>query len=204
MSSELSLKNIQPLFVDTEFHFPETHALLEEYEKLLGISIKRKGPKDNDIKELLSQHRTVAPFYSQKGADACCHARKVQPLLTELASGYTGRIAGLMQSEGGKRDNTQIISKDKRFTPSLPIYHPLFDWKANDLESYIQKHSLPIHALYEKGYASIGCFPCTTALLPGETDPRSGRWRHLDTGDAPSKTYCAMNPTDTFRDGSGI
>jgi phosphoadenosine phosphosulfate reductase len=205
MIAEQGLMNIRPIFIDTQFHFPETHQFLKDYEKLLGLPIRRIQPTAPDIVALEKAFRTIAPFNIQEGADACCNARKVLPLLHELSQGYVGRISGLMRSEGAERSTIDVVNMDKRLQPAQPLYHPLFDWTDDDIDSYLSTHDLPRHPLYEKQYASIGCFPCTTPLQEGETDPRAGRWRHLRIEDQAGKTYCSINPTDQkVEGGEGI
>lgn len=196
MIADRKLTQIRPIFVDTQFHFDETHEILQEYETLLQLPIRRIKPSSQDIADLETRFHTIAPFHHREGVNSCCDVRKVRPLLRELSEGYEGRIAGLMQSEGGQRESVNFIGFDNRLGPNFPVYHPLFDWSNDDVDSYLATHNLPIHSLYAKNYTSIGCFPCTTPLLSGETDPRAGRWRHLRTEDQTGKTYCNINQSD--------
>jgi phosphoadenosine phosphosulfate reductase len=104
---------------------------------------------------------------------------------------------GLRREEGGRRANLQPVSLDRR-TGGYQL-SPLFDWTTAQVDSYLEKHALPVHPLYAKHYASIDCFPCTTPIRPGE-DARAGRWRHLREVDAGVGVYRGGN----FSDGSGI
>lgn len=71
--------------------------------------------------------------------------------------------------------------------------HPLANWSKSDVARYISKHDIPTHPLLEKNFASIGCWPCTRALGPGE-DERAGRW------DGHTKTECGIH---TFGNNGG-
>ena len=97
-------------------------------------------------------------------------------------------------AEGGRRANVLVLGADPR-TGGFS-FAPLFDWKNDDVEAYIAKNGLPMHPLYDKSFRSIGCYPCTTPVEPGEDD-RAGRWRHLqkpEADDAPK--YCRINFSD--------
>lgn len=205
MASKIHNDSIVPMMVDTGFHFQEVLDLADKYEQMFGITIKRLKPNVTDVRALHDAHGTQ-PHLAQDGADACCEARKVQPMINELSNGYQARIGGLMRSENGKRGSVKAQSVDTRFSPNLTVYNPLYDWTNERIDEYIAEHKLPMLDLYDQGYASIGCHTCTTPLLPGETDPRSGRWRHLRTEEGAGKTYCAINLSDmpTQQDGSGI
>jgi phosphoadenylyl-sulfate reductase (thioredoxin) len=138
-------------------------------------------------------------FTSVEGQPECCRLRKEAPLLCHLATkNCPVTVNGLRRSEGGKRADILAVGPDPR--SGGYSLSPLFDWTTDDVESYIAKHELPVHPLYGKNYASIGCYPCTTPIQPGE-DARAGRWRHLRAVDAEeAPKYCRVN----FSDGSGI
>ena len=138
-------------------------------------------------------------FTCADGQPECCHLRKEAPLLAYLKDRQHPVVAnGLRRSEGGRRALLQPLTADPR-TGGYQ-FSPLFDWTEAAIHEYIATHALPVHPLYDQGYASIGCYPCTTPVQPGE-DPRAGRWRHLrpaETDEGPK--YCNVN----FTDGGGI
>jgi phosphoadenylyl-sulfate reductase (thioredoxin) len=100
----------------------------------------------------------------------CCHVRKVRPLERKLAT-LRAWVAGLRRSQTAER--AAIRKVDSGGNPVKIC--PLADWTAEQVDRYILKHDVPVHPLYGRGYASIGCAPCTRALADGE-DERAGRW----------------------------
>ena len=119
----------------------------------------------------------------QSAPDRCCGLRKVGPLFRSLAL-YDTWVTGLRREQSKSRANLQA---EESF--ALPTGHilaklsPLAEWSTRDVWQYAEAHSIPLLPLYEKGYTSIGCAPCTS--LPFDpNDPRSGRWsgRKLECG----------------------
>jgi phosphoadenosine phosphosulfate reductase len=103
--------------------------------------------------------------------DLCCYLNKVQPM-QEALTGYRVWISGI------RRDQTAIRAKAKFLElqeNGLLKVNPLLNWKKEDVNRYIEEHNLPHHPLYEKGYRSIGCAPCTIAIGVND-DERAGRW----------------------------
>ncbi len=178
-------------FVDTQFHFPETLALRDEYAARYGLAIATWVP---DLTPAEQRARFGIDLWAcVEGQPHCCRMRKEEPAL-RAGAGKRATINGLMRAEGGRRASIGPIGFDPR--TGAATYHPLLDWTFEDLDAYIREHDLPVHPLYEKGYLSIGCAPCTTPVLPGE-DRRAGRWRHLR---ACKPQYCNIN----YSDGGGI
>lgn len=148
------------LFVDTGYHFPQTLELWED---------------------LHSQYPTVA-FRSLSGLsvastlyltdpEACCALNKVKPLQDYLLSQGTSALLNARTRESAP--DRQEIPPIEDGTPTR--INPLFNWDRLALEIYAAQHQLPAHPLYEQGFLSMGCWPCTKAVRPGE-DPRSGRF----------------------------
>jgi phosphoadenosine phosphosulfate reductase len=194
MFHELSLTN-EILFVDTGYHFAETLRLRDQVMrqwKLNLVTVYPELPTDEQ------ETRFGKKLYScTDGQPECCRMRKEEPLLRYLADKDAPVLVnGLRREEGARRANLKPLGRDLR-TKGYQL-SPLFDWKKTDIEAYTAEHSLPVHPLYAKGFASIGCYPCTTPIQPGE-DERAGRWRHLRVLDA-GPQYCGIN----FSDGSGI
>ncbi len=193
----LKLEN-EILFVDTGYHFVETLKMRDEYMRKYKLNIVTLYPSiTTEDQESLHSKKL---FSCADGQPECCHIRKELPLIQHLkeTKSCPAVINGLRRGEGGKRANLRTVNQDPR-TGGYGL-SPIFDWLANDVEEYIHRHKLIIHTLHNSGYPSIGCYPCTTKVLPGE-HPRAGRWRHLQTATEDKKPeYCGIN----FTDGSGI
>ena len=92
-------------------------------------------------------------------------------------------MSGLRRAEATSRANAPIVHRDIR---GLIKVNPIATWSDLDVSGYIRDHDVPVNPLVERGYPSIGCWPCTKAVEPG-ADPRSGRWAGLD------KTECGLH-----------
>ena len=104
--------------------------------------------------------------------ETCCGIRKIDPLHRAL-EGAEVWVTGLRSAQS---DNRSGLSRLERDTMSGKLkYNPLLDWTDGDLDTYLNSHSVPTNSLHRKGYPSIGCAPCTRAVLDGE-HPRAGRW----------------------------
>jgi len=172
------LPRIPVLFLETGYHFPET----------LDYRDRMAAEWDLNLVNVLPQHTVVEQesefgILYQSAPDRCCGLRKVEPLFRSLAP-YDTWITGLRREQSKSRANLQA---EESF--ALPTGHklaklsPLAEWSTRDVWQYAEAHSIPLLPLYEKGYTSIGCAPCTS--LPFDpNDPRSGRWsgRKLECG----------------------
>lgn len=112
-------------------------------------------------------------FYDSLAArKACCHVRKVLPLQTILA-GASAWLTGQRQGQSVTRGQLSFQEKDDNF--GLIKFNPIFDWQEAEVFAYLKTHAVPLHPLYAKGYASIGCDPCSRAIKATESI-RAGRW----------------------------
>ena len=163
--------DIEILFLDTQYHFAETLWFVEELRRRYDLNLRVMEP-------------LVAPDNRwQTDVGACCGARKVEPLNRGLA-GKRAWITGLKRVDAPTRANAPIVSWDA--ARGMVKVNPLATWTQLDLAVYAAERSLPTNPLVERGYPSIGCWPCTKPVAPGE-DPRSGRWAGLD------KTECGLH-----------
>jgi phosphoadenosine phosphosulfate reductase len=192
----LGLQN-EVLFVDTGYHFFETLKMRDEYMRRYRLNLVTLYPAST-IEEQEAQHGGKL-FASLAGQPECCRLRKEAPLLAHLATKSAPVLVnGLRRAEGGKRRNLRPLSEDRR-TGGYQL-SPLFDWSSDDVAAYIAEHQLLVHPLHARSYPSIGCYPCTTPVQPGE-DERAGRWRHLRVlNEEAAPQYCNINYTD----GGGI
>jgi len=162
--------SMEVVFLDTEAHFPETLAFVEEVRARydLNLAVTRPGPD-----------AAAHPC----GSEQCCQFRKVEPLRGALA-GKRAWLTSLKRSDGPTRADAPIVSWDSSF--GLVKVNPVVTWTDDDIVSYLADHGLPQHPLVSRGYRSIGCAPTTRPVNDGE-DPRAGRWSGLD------KSECGLH-----------
>jgi phosphoadenosine phosphosulfate reductase len=161
---------IEVIFLDTEAHFPETLAFVEEVRERYGLNltVTKPGPEAADY---------------PCGSAQCCQFRKVEPLKRAVA-GKAAWLTSLKRSDGPTRAEAPIVSWDSAF--GLVKINPLATWGDDDVTAYLADHDLPVHPLVAQGYRSIGCAPTTRPVAEGE-DARAGRWSGLD------KTECGLH-----------
>ncbi|MDR1963820.1 MAG: phosphoadenylyl-sulfate reductase [Planctomycetaceae bacterium] len=158
-----------PVFnLDTGYQFPETLELLERIRLKYGIEIVRRSAKLS-VAEYEAIHD--GPLY-RIDSDRCCYDRKIC-VLESIAPDYDAWISGLRRDQGPTRANTPVVGWDARF--GLVKIAPLALWTNKDVWNTIVTESIPYNVLFDRGYKSIGCAPCTRPTLPDE-DERAGRW----------------------------
>jgi phosphoadenosine phosphosulfate reductase len=158
--------------LDTGRLFQETYELMELTQSSLSVSITAYYPEGKLVEEYVNSKGINGFYYSVENRKECCHIRKVVPLKRAL-EGAEIWITGL---RGSQSSNRQMMEKVEWNDEMKVIkYNPLFDWSDEELQQYITQHKVPVNPLHRKGFASIGCAPCTRAILPGE-DARAGRW----------------------------
>jgi len=158
--------------LDTGRLFPETLETLERTEQRYGVRIRVIAPEADDLQQLVEQYGVLGFRHSLEARLACCNIRKVRPLERALASADAW-ITGLRREQWNSRADLLLASRDAE--RNLIKVNPLADWGTERLDAYIATHRIPVNPLHEKGFASIGCQPCTRAIKPGE-DIRAGRW----------------------------
>lgn len=163
---------IEVVAIDTLKLPPATHALAAELERVTGLAIRWLRPETEPLIALAASHRFDAIYHSRALRERCCTVRKVDVLARELV-GKASWVTGLRRAQSVGRETIETEHWDKRF--ALCKFNPLAEWSDEDVWWYTRLHGLPFNRLYERGYASIGCEPCTRAIRPGE-HPRAGRW----------------------------
>lgn len=158
--------------LDTGRHFPETLDTLFETEARYGIRVRVVFPESKDVEALVAEDGINGFRYSIEARKACCDMRKVRPLNKALA-GASAWITGLRREQSQGRSHVPFAQYDAN--QKLIKLNPIADWTLATLETYIESNNVPVNALHAKGFPSIGCQPCTRAVLPGE-DIRAGRW----------------------------
>ena len=156
--------DIEVVFLDTQYHFAETLWYVEQVRNRYDLNLRVLEPETHADDRWLDD------------PDGCCKFRKVEPLLRAL-EGKAAWMTGLRRSETAQRASAPIVSWD--LGRSLVKVNPIATWSDLDITGYTQDRALPEHPLRDRGYASIGCWPCTRPVHDGE-DPRAGRWAGLD------------------------
>lgn len=157
------------LFLETGMLFPETLAYQRDLAARLGLAdvrLIRPDPAD------LAADDPDGTLHAEN-PDGCCFLRKTLPLRRALAP-FGAWISGRKRFQATTRAALPLFEAD-RATGLLKV-NPLAEWTPAMLRDYMARHALPPHPLVARGYASIGCAPCTTPVAEGE-DPRAGRWR---------------------------
>ena len=166
-------KDARVFALDTGRLNPETYECAEALRRKYGITIEWYFPK-HDAVEKLEREKGVFSFReSIDNRKECCGIRKVEPLGRALKD-LKAWITGLRRAQSVTRTELQTVEIDSSHNGIVKV-NPLANWTTEDLWDYTKKHKIPYNRLYDQGYASIGCAPCTRAIQPGE-DERAGRW----------------------------
>lgn len=165
--------SVPVLFLETGKHFPETLAYRDLLAERLGLNLVNLYP---DLDDLAKRDETGLRW--SYDPDGCCELRKVRPLEKALAA-YEASFTGRKAFQSSTRATLPRFELDNSDAQGRLKINPLIDWDADRIAAYFEEHDLPRHPLIERGFASIGCSPCTRAVKPGE-DPRAGRWAGWD------------------------
>lgn len=181
------LREIRPdlpvLFLDTGFHFDETLDFKERIAEMWDLNVVVLRGEHGSARR---QAEIYGPALYQRDPDKCCFINKVEPLQAALA-GFDGWISGLRRDQSPFRAETPIVEAQMLPTgDEVMKIHPLAHWTRDEVAAYVAQHDIPTHPLLEKGFASIGCQPCTRAISDNE-DERAGRW------DGVAKTECGIH-----------
>jgi phosphoadenosine phosphosulfate reductase len=158
--------------LDTGRLFPETYEVWSETERRYGMRIRAFTPDPRDLEPLVARMGINGFRESVENRKSCCNVRKVQPLRRAL-HGAAGWISGLRASQSKARIEVRFLAQDYEY--GLLRINPLFDWTREQVAKAVREQGVPYNRLEDEGVLSIGCQPCTRAVLPGE-DERAGRW----------------------------
>jgi phosphoadenosine phosphosulfate reductase len=167
-------------YLDTDLLFPETYALRDELARKLGLEFTRVRP----ALTVEQQARSHGSRLWMREPDLCCRLRKVLPLRRFLAD-KRAWITGIRNGQSHTRAAAALVQWDA--ANGAVKLNPLIRWTKQAVWDYLREHELPYNPLHERGFPSIGCQPCTRAVLPGE-DTRAGRWPGF------AKTECGIHP----------
>jgi phosphoadenosine phosphosulfate reductase len=165
-----SLPKVPVIFLDTGYHFAETYEYRDRLAREWNLNLVNVLPQLT-----VAEQESQFGILNQTAPDRCCGMRKVGPLFASLEP-YKVWFTGLRREQAKTRANLQAVDTFTLPTgKQLEKVSPLADWSSRDVWEFAAAHNIPLLSLYDQGYTSIGCEPCTS--LPFDAnDPRSGRW----------------------------
>lgn len=182
-------KNVHIINLDTGYQFPETLDLRERIKARYGIEVKYVQP-ELTVKQYEAEHG--GPLYTHR-PDQCCLDRKIRPL-RQVVAGYAAWISAIRGDQTEHRKAAGVVQWDPKF--QLMKINPLLRWTKKEVWKFILDHDVPYNPLHDRGYPSIGCWPCTAPVEEGG-DERSGRWA------GSQKKECGLHVLE-HQEGSGI
>ncbi len=182
-------KAVRIFNLDTGYQFAETLALRERIKDRYGIAVEFVRP-ELTVEEYEEEHG--GPLYVHR-PDQCCNDRKLLPLRRAVV-GYDAWISAIRKDQTKDRAQAQVVQWDAKFR--LVKVNPLLHWAKGDVWKFITRHDVPYNPLHDQNYPSIGCWPCTSPVVPGG-DERAGRWAGT------KKKECGLHVIE-HQGGSGI
>ena len=165
--------------LDTGLLFEETYELWRRLEAQYNVRIRGVEP----VQSVDAQAAAHGNRLWERAPNRCCDLRKVVPLEAELVN-VDAWITAIRREQTPQRANALVVEWDAKF--DVAKINPLVRWTKKDVWAHILKHEVPYNPLHDKGYPSLGCVPCTSAVRRGEDD-RAGRWRGV------AKTECGLH-----------
>jgi phosphoadenosine phosphosulfate reductase len=166
-------KDLTVLTLDTGRLPQQTYDMIDRVRDRYGIEVQVVSPDPADLRTMVGRHGVNLFYQSPEMRRLCCDVRKSRPLARALV-GYDAWVTGVRRQQAETRSQTEVVAPD-RTHEGLTKVAPLAGWSKDEVWSYIREHDVPYHSLYDLGYTSIGCAPCTRATTEGE-DERAGRW----------------------------
>lgn len=175
--------------IDTGRQPEETYQLIDRIRDRYGIRTEVFLPDMRVVEQMVTRHGSNLFYRDVNLRLLCCQVRKVLPLRRALMN-FDAWVTGLRRDQWATRSNIRKIEIDHDHG-GIVKFAPLADWTEEEVWDYIRANDVPYNELYDKGYKSVGCGPCTRAVAAGD-DPRSGRW-WWETG-APKECgmHCAI------------
>ena len=156
-----AIPDAEVVLLDTGYLFAETEWFAEHLRDRYHLNLRTIHPRPDAERDVW-----------QTDTDACCAVRKVEPMQRAL-HGKKAWVSGLRRADSPSRATTPIVHED--LLRNVTKVNPIATWTDDDVEHYKAIELLPEHPLTDRGYPSIGCWPCTRPVEAG-ADPRSGRW----------------------------
>jgi phosphoadenosine phosphosulfate reductase len=172
--------------IDTGRLHEETYDLLEKLERRYKRRLRIVYPETQRIEKLIGAQGINGFYHSIEARQSCCATRKIEPFKRAIA-GYSAWVTGVRREQSAARALGQPIEWDAQY--NLHKVSPLLEWTEEQVWQYIRARQIPYNSLHDKQFPSIGCAPCTRAILPGE-DQRAGRW----WWEQPESRECGLHP----------
>ena len=166
-------RNFKLFTLDTGRLNQETYDLIDKIRKKYEIKVDVYFPNAKEVEEMVIKKGMNLMYESVENRKLCCNIRKTEPLKRALKH-FDCWVTGLRREQSVTRNKIRKIEVDS-LNNNIVKLNPLADWTNDKVWEYIHEHNIPYNELHDRGYPSIGCEPCTRAVLEGE-DPRSGRW----------------------------
>ena len=169
------LRNGVPIGIftlDTGRMHQDTLDVVAAIQKRYDVNIEVYRPQPQAVMQYVKVYGRDAFYQSVELRKACCEVRKVEPLQRALA-GKKAWLTGLRRAQAVTRDELQIQEQDD--VHGLEKFNPLADWSEDEVWAYLRLYEVPYSRLFDQGYRSVGCAPCTRPVTAGE-DVRAGRW----------------------------
>jgi phosphoadenosine phosphosulfate reductase len=175
---------IEVFVLDTGRLHADTLDLVTTVKSHYGIPVRVYAPDAEAVSRYVSRHGRDAFYGDFELRQRCCEIRKVQPLKRALA----GKRAWITGQRKDPNTRSGLAIREYDALNRLEKFNPLAQWSETDVWDYIRANGVPYNRLYDQGYRSIGCAPCTRPVLPHE-DIRAGRW----WWEAPEKKECGLH-----------
>jgi phosphoadenosine phosphosulfate reductase len=173
MAYELD-SDVRVFSVDTGRLPAESFGLIEQLRvRYPGLRLELLSPNGEEVSRMTTKHGPNLFYGKVDHRLLCCNIRKVRPLTRHLA-GLDAWITGLRRDQWASRTNIRKVEIDHDHGAIVKL-NPLAEWTEEEVWDYVRERDVPYHALYDRGFTSIGCAPCTRAIAPGEAS-RAGRW----------------------------
>ena len=177
--AQAAVPGVHVLFLDTGYHFPETIGTRDAVAAVYDVDLISITARQT----VAEQDADYGPKLHDRDPELCCALRKVEPLERGL-SPYTAWVNGMRRVDAPTRKDIRVVDFDAK--RGMVKISPIAAWTDEDVADYVEKHGVLVNPLFQDGYSSIGCAPCTRRTAPGE-DPRAGRWAGF------AKTECGLH-----------
>jgi thioredoxin-dependent adenylylsulfate APS reductase len=189
MASEID-PHVRVFSVDTGRLPEETFELIERLrDRYPELDLELLSPNAAHVSRMVTRHGPNLFYRQVEDRLLCCQVRKVRPL-TRFLTGLDAWITGLRRDQWASRSDIRKVELDHDHGAIVKL-NPLAEWTEDEVWDYVRERDVPYHPLYDRGYASIGCAPCTRPVAPGEPS-RAGRWWWETNAPKECGIHCAI------------